>query len=46
MVLLNCSFYGSKKTKSIKEQEDSGLLNILGKRTPLSQIPLVAPFLF
>ena len=35
----------SKKSKFIKEQEGSGFLSSLGIRTPLSQIPLVGPFL-
>ena len=34
------------KVKFIKEQEARGLLSNLGKRTPLSQIPLLGPILF
>ena len=36
-----------EKSKFIKEQGASGLLSSLGHyKTPLSQIPLVGPFLF
>ena len=41
MVLSNCRVCGSKKPKSIKVQEGSGLLISLWIRTPFSQIPLV-----
>ena len=30
----------------LKKKEAGGLLSILGIRTPLSQIPLLGPFLF
>ena len=36
----------SKKPKSFKEQEASGLLSSLEIKTPLSEITLVDPFLF
>ena len=36
----------SKKLKSFKEQEASGLLSSLEIKTPLSEITLVDPFLF
>ena len=36
----------SKKSKFIKEQEASGLLISLRIKTPLREIPLVAPLLF
>ena len=36
----------SKKSKFIKEQEASGLLNSLGIKTLLSKVPLVVPLLF
>ena len=37
---------GSKKSRFIKEQEASGLLNSLRIRRPLGQTPLVGLFLF
>ena len=46
MPLSKCAMCGSKKSKFIKQQEDSGLLSILGIKTPLSKIPLVGPLLF
>ena len=36
----------SKKSKFIKQQEVSGLLNHLRIKTPLNKIPLVGPLLF
>ena len=45
MLLSKCAVCNSKKWKSIKEQEASGLLTSLGIRTPLSQIPLLGPLL-
>ena len=36
----------SQKLRFIKEQEASGLLTMLGIKTPLSKIPLVCPLLF
>ena len=38
MLLSKCS---SKKSKFIKQQEDSGLLGILEIKSPLSKIPLI-----
>ena len=38
--------YDSKKSKFVKEQEASGLLNSLGIKTPSSKISLVGPLLF
>ena len=35
-----------KKSKFIKQQEASGLLNSLEKKTPLSKIPLEGTLLF
>ena len=35
-----------EKSKFVKEQETSGLLNSLGKEKALSKIPLVVPLLF
>ena len=46
MLLLKCSMCNSKKSKFLKEQETTGLLTSLGKRTLLSQIPLLDPLLF
>ena len=46
MLLSKCSVCNSKKSKFIKEQEARRLLGSLGKRTPLSQIPLLGPVLF
>ena len=46
MLLSICAVCDSKKSKFIKEQEASGLLNSLGIKTPLSKIPLVGPRLF
>ena len=36
----------SVKSKIIKEQDNIGLLIILGIKTPLNKIPLVCPLLF
>ena len=38
MLLSKCK---SKKSKFIKQQEDSGLLGILEIKSPLSKIPLI-----
>ena len=46
MILSNCAICGSKKSKCIKKQEASGLLNGLGIKTSLSKIPLLVNFLF
>ena len=46
MLLSKCEVRDSKKSKSIKEQEASGLLSSLGIKTPLSKIPLLGPLLF
>ena len=46
MLLSNFAVCDSKKSKFIKEQEASGLLNSLGIKTPLSKISLVGPLLF
>ena len=46
MLLLKCAVCDSKKSKSIKQQKASGLLSILGIKTPLSKIPLVVPLFF
>ena len=46
MLLSKCEVCDSKKSKFIKEQEGIGLLSSLGKKTPLSKIPLETPLLF
>ena len=46
MVLPKCALCNSKKSKSIKQQDASGLLSSLGKKTFLSKIPLVGPLLY
>ena len=46
MLLLKCAACDCKKSKSIKQQKASGLLSILGIKTPLSKILLVGPLLF
>ena len=46
MLLSECVVCDSKKSKFIKEQEPSGLLSSLGRKTPSSKIPLVVPLLF
>ena len=46
ILLSKCEVCYSKNSKSIKEQESSGLLSSLGIKTPLSKIPLVGSLLF
>ena len=46
ILLSKCAVCGSKKSKFIKQQEASGFLNSLEKKTLLSKIPLVGTFLF
>ena len=46
MVLSKCAVCDSKKSKLIKQKEDSGLLNSLGIKTPLSKITFLGPLLF
>ena len=46
MLLSNCVVCNSKKSKFIKEQEASELLNSLGIKTPLNKISLLGPLLF
>ena len=36
-----CSVWGIKKSRFIKEQEAKGLLSNLGIKTPLSKIPFL-----
>ena len=46
MLLSNCVICDSKKSKFFKQQESSGLVSILGIKTPLSKISLVGLLLF
>ena len=46
MLLSKYAVCDSKKSKFIKEQESRRLLSNLGKKTPLSKIPLVGSLLF
>ena len=46
MLLLNCEVYDSEKSRSIKEQEVSGLLRSLSIKTSLSKMLLVGRLLF
>ena len=47
MLASKCSVCGRKKSKFIKKQEASGILSsILGKKTPLSNIPLLGDIFF
>ena len=41
MLLSKCAVSDSKKSKIMKEQEASGLLNSLGIKTSFSKIPLL-----
>ena len=41
MLLSKCAVCDSEESKFIKVQEASGLFNSLGRKTPLSKIPLV-----
>ena len=46
VVKSTCSSCGNKKSKFIKKQEASGLLSMLGVKTPFSKIPLLGDLLF
>ena len=46
MVLSKCAICGSKKSRSIKNQEAKGLLSILGIKTPLTKVPVLGHILF
>ena len=46
MLVSNCAICGKKKLRLIKNQEASRLLNKLGIRTPLSNIPWIGDILF
>ena len=46
MILSKCAICGSKKSRFIKNQEEKGLLNKLGIRTPSSKVPMLGDILF
>ena len=47
MLLSKYLVYNTKKLKFLKEKQAKGLLsNLIGIKTPLSQIPLLVPLLF
>ena len=46
MLLSKCAVCGTKKSRSIKEQVASGLLNSLEIKTPDGKIPLLGSLLF
>ena len=46
MILSKCAICGSKKSRFIKKQEASGILSILGLKTPLNMILLLIYILF
>ena len=41
MIQSNCTNYGSKKSRFIKEQQAMGILSNLGVKTPLIKVPLL-----
>ena len=46
MILSNCAICGSRNSRFIKKQEANGLVNILGIKTPLSEILVFDNVLF
>ena len=46
MILSKYALCGSKRSRFIKNQEAKGLLNNLGIKTPLSQVPILVDILF
>ena len=46
MILSNCSIWGSKKYRFIKNQKAKGLLSKLGIRASLCKIPILGYILF
>ena len=46
MILPKCAICNSKKSKPINKQEAKGLLNNLGIKTPLNEIPILGDILF
>ena len=41
-----CPSCGNKKSRFVKKQEASGILSMLGVKTPLANLPLLVPLLF
>ena len=46
MILSKCAICDSKKSRFIKNQEAKGLLNNLGVRTPLINVPVLGNIFF
>ena len=46
IILSKCAICGSKSSKFINKQEESGLLSKLGIKTPLRKIPILGDVLF
>ena len=46
MILSTYAIYNTKKSRSIKKQEASGILSNFGFKTPLSTIPLLDDIFF
>ena len=46
MILTKCAICGSKKSRFIKKQEESGILCSFGLTTPSSKVPLLGDILF
>ena len=46
MILSKYALCGSKRSRFIKNQEAKGLLNNLGIKAPLSQVPILVDILF
>ena len=46
MILSKCATCVSKKSRFIKHREAKGLLNKLGIKTPLNEIPILGDILF
>ena len=42
MLLSKCAICGSQKSRFIKKEQASRILNSLGIRTPLSKVPLLS----
>lgn len=41
-----CPYCGTQKSQFVSSQKASGLLSMLGIKTPLANIPLLGPLLF
>ena len=46
MLLRKCGACGTKKIRSLKEQEAKGILRSLGLKAPFNEIPLLGDILF